>query len=74
MAITRYDLLVVREDGEKNWWTKIGAAFENKSGDGYTLLFEALPMPGKDGQCKVVMKLPSSFPDERSSYRKEDRR
>lgn len=71
--MVRFDLLVVREDGDKNWWTKIGAAFENKSGDGYTLLFEALPMPGKDGQCKVVMKLPSER-DERSSYRKEDRR
>lgn len=56
----RYDLLVVREDEKgKSWWTKIGAGFENRNGDGYQLLFEALPIPGNDGQVKVIMKQPT---------------
>lgn len=56
----RYDLLVVREDDKgKAWWTRIGTAFENRNGDGFQLLFDALPVVGKDGQCKVVMKTPN---------------
>lgn len=61
----RYDLLVVREDDQKRWWTRIGVAFENKSGDGYQLLFDALPIAGKDGQVKVIMKVPSEKDDRR---------
>ena len=57
MATQHYDLLMVREDeNKKSWWTKIGAGFENRTGDGYQLLFDALPITGKDGLVKVVMK------------------
>lgn len=56
----RYDLLTVKEDDKgKSWWTKIGAGWENKAGDGFQLIFEALPLPGKDGLTKVIMKQPS---------------
>lgn len=59
----RYDLLTVREDEQgKGWWTKIGAAWENKSGDGFQLLFEALPIPDKKGDVRVIMKVPSERP------------
>lgn len=62
----RYDLLIVREDeNKKSWWTKIGVAFENRNGDGYQLLFEALPIAGKDGQVKVIMKQPSEREESR---------
>ena len=67
MATLHYDLLMVREDeNKKSWWTKIGAGFENRNGDGYQLLFDALPIPGKDGLVKVVMK--------RATEREEQRR
>lgn len=55
----RYDLLTVREDDKgKSWWTKIGAGFENRNGDGYQLVFEALPIADKNGQVRVIMKVP----------------
>ena len=66
--MARYDLLLPREDSEdknKTWWTKIGAAWPNKSGDGFQLIFEALPIPGKDGVVKVVMKQPTEREDRR---------
>lgn len=62
----RYDLLLPREDKDnKTWWTKIGVAWENQKGDGYQLIFEALPIPGKDGQVKVIMKQPTEREERR---------
>lgn len=59
----RYDLLIVREDQNgKSWWTKIGAGFENRSGDGFSLVFEALPIPDKKGEVRVVMKVAAERP------------
>ena len=60
----RYDLLVVRQDKDgKSWWTKIGAAFENRNSDGFSLTFEALPIPNKDGEVRVIMKQPTDRED-----------
>ena len=58
---TRYDLIVGREYGTegKVAWTKIGAAFPAKSG-GFSLTFDALPLPGKDGACRVLMREPQA--------------
>lgn len=52
----RYDLLTAREKDGKSYFTKIGVMFPNRSGDGFTAFFEALPLPGPDG-CKVIVKL-----------------
>lgn len=57
---TRYDLIVGRENGERTYWTKIGAAFPAKNGGGFSLTFDALPIPGKDGQCRVLMREPQA--------------
>jgi hypothetical protein len=51
----RYDLLTAREKDGKSYFTKIGVMFPNRSGDGFTCFFEALPIPGPDG-CKVIVK------------------
>jgi hypothetical protein len=51
----RYDLLVAREKDGRSYFTKIGVMFPNRSGDGFTCFFEALPLPGPDG-CKVIAK------------------
>lgn len=57
--MTRLDALTVRKDKNgKSWFTKIGTAFENKSGDGYTLVLEALPLQDSEGQCRVILKAP----------------
>ena len=59
----RYDALVAREykaaDGStKTAFTRIGAAFPSKSGDGITVMLDALPLPGTDGQAKIILSVP----------------
>lgn len=49
----RFDIIVGRDGGEKTYWTKIGSAFERDSG-GYSLVFDALPIPGEKG-CRALM-------------------
>ena len=53
----RLDALSVRESGERSYFTKIGAAFENKDGKGWTVLLDAMPAPN-DGQFKIMLREP----------------
>lgn len=54
----RLEALSVREDKNgKAWFTKIGAAFPNKDGKGYTLMLDAMPAP-TDGQFKIMLRTP----------------
>lgn len=55
----RLDALSVREgkDGGKSFFTKIGAAFPNKDGKGYTVLLDCVPAPS-DGQFKIMLREP----------------
>lgn len=54
----RLDALSVREDNNgKAWFTKIGAAFPNKDGKGYTLMLDAVPA-STDGQYKIMLREP----------------
>lgn len=60
---THYELLVVREDRDgKKRWTKIGAMFPQREGDGFVCTFDALPMPGPDG-CRVIARPPRDQAD-----------
>tara|TARA_B100000700_G_scaffold61416_1_gene67296 strand:+ start:412 stop:783 length:372 start_codon:yes stop_codon:yes gene_type:complete len=59
----RYDLMVPRSGNDgKTYWTKVGVAFANKSGNGFNLSFEALPLPSKndrgDYETRVIMMEP----------------
>jgi len=36
----------------------IGAAFSHQSGDGFNVILQALPLPGSDGTCKIVLRPP----------------
>jgi len=36
-----------RDKGQKDIWTRIGAAFTHKKGDGLTIELDALPVDGK---------------------------
>ena len=58
MSAQRYDLIVGRESNDKTYWTKIGSAWPAKNGGGFSLTFDALPLPGKDGQARVLMREP----------------
>jgi hypothetical protein len=53
----RLDALAVRESNGKSYFTKIGAAFPNKDGKGYTILLDAIPAP-VDGQFKIMLREP----------------
>lgn len=70
---TRYDLLTAREVGDKTYWTRVGVAFENRDGNGFSLSFEAMPIPSldRDGklQVRVLMKVPRDREDDRGESR-----
>jgi len=55
--MSRLDALAVRESNGKSYFTKIGAAFPNKSGDGYSVLLDAVPA-SVDGQYKILLRTP----------------
>jgi hypothetical protein len=52
----------VSEGGERDYWTRIGCAFENKDSEGYTLLLDALPVHGK-----IVLRAPREADDRREA-------
>jgi hypothetical protein len=53
----RLDALTVRESNGKSYFTKIGAAFQNKDGKGFTVLLDAVPASA-DGQYKIMLREP----------------
>jgi hypothetical protein len=54
-----------RGDDKDDWWTPIGAAFPHQNGEGFNIVLQALPMPGPDGQCKIVLRPPKDDDDRR---------
>ena len=38
---------VAKREGDKDFWTDIGAAFAHRDGDGYSIVLNALPMDGR---------------------------
>lgn len=55
--MNRYDALTVRESNGKSYFTKIGAAFPNKDGKGFTVLLDAVPA-SNEGQYKIMLREP----------------
>ena len=49
---------VIKREGQDDFWLPIGAAFPHQSGDGYNIILQALPIPDRDGQCKLVLRPP----------------
>lgn len=62
----RYDALTVRESNGKSYFTKLGAMFPNKSGDGFTLVLDAVPA-SVDGQYRLILKVPQPRDDRERS-------
>jgi hypothetical protein len=56
--------VVKRGEGQDDFWLAIGAAFPHQSGDGFNVVLQALPIPGADGQCKVVLRPPKADDDQ----------
>ena len=53
----RLDALSVRESKGKSYFTKIGAAFPNRDGKGWSILLDAMPAP-VEGQFKIMLREP----------------
>lgn len=68
--MTRLDALTVRESNDKSYFTKIGAAFPNKDGKGWTVLLDAMPA-SNDGQFKIMLREPLPKDDRERSARND---
>ena len=56
--VERFELKQARTDANgKTWWTKIGVMFPFKSGKGFNLIFEALPVPGLNDQGQIEVRV-----------------
>jgi hypothetical protein len=61
--MSRLDIMQPRNGSDgKTYWTKLGSAWPAKTGNGYSLTFEALPMQSlnENGQleCRVLLREP----------------
>ena len=57
----RYDAVTSRKDREgKTRYTKIGAAFPSKNGQGFNIVLDALPMPNAEGQAWISLFVPKA--------------
>jgi hypothetical protein len=45
------------KDG-KTFWTRVGTMFESKDGTGFNLVFDALPLPDKEGRVSLIARPP----------------
>ncbi len=48
-----HSIYVIQGDDEKEYWTKIGAAWQHKDKQGFSLVFDAYPA----GQGRVAIRL-----------------
>ena len=55
---------VIKRENQDDFWMQIGAAFAHQSGDGYNIVLQALPLPGPDGQVKIVLRPPKTGDEE----------
>ena len=56
--VERYELKQARTDANgKTWWTKIGVMFPFKSGKGFNMIFEALPVPSLNDQGQIEVRV-----------------
>jgi hypothetical protein len=62
MSNGRLDALAVRESNGKSYFTKIGAAFPSRNGNGYSILLDAIPA-SVDGQFKILLMEPKARDD-----------
>jgi len=64
---------VIKREGQDDFWLAIGAAFPHQSGDGMNLILQALPLPGADGTCKIVLRPPRDDQQQEDQPAERDR-
>ena len=42
----------------KTHWVRVGTMFESKDGTGFNLVFDALPLPDKEGGVRLIARPP----------------
>jgi hypothetical protein len=67
---------VVKREGQDDFWLPIGAAFAHQSGDGFYVVLQALPIPDRGCQCKIVLRPPKDEQQDKNhkSENERDRR
>ena len=76
----RLDALLARKyttrDGdEKTAFTKVGAAFPTRTGDGYSVVLDAMPAPDREtGQYRILLMPPMERDDNRNRPDRDDPR
>lgn len=60
---------VIEREGRDAFWQPLGAAFENSDGS-FNVILQAIPLPGADGVCKIVLRRPK---EDQSEDRSQDR-
>lgn len=50
-----FALYAVRGDGEEANWSRIGAAWDHKDGEGFSITLDAIPLSGR-----IVMRRPKA--------------
>jgi hypothetical protein len=60
---------VIEREGRDAFWQPLGAAFENADGS-FNVILQALPLPGVDGVCKIVLRPPRD--DQRQEQDRRD--
>lgn len=68
----RLDALCVRESNDKSYFTRIGVAFPNKDGKGWTVLLDAVPA-SSEGQYKIMLREPLPKDENRSGGQQQNR-
>jgi len=58
----------VAERGDKGFWTRIGAAWDHKDGEGYTLQLDLVPT----GEGRIVLRPPRDENEEEQTDQSED--
>jgi hypothetical protein len=55
----------IKREGQDDFWLPIGAAFRHgqQAGDGLNVVLQALPLPGPDWVCKIVLRPPKDDGD-----------
>jgi len=63
----RYDAVIVRTDKDgKKRYTKIGAMFPSRNGEGFNCVLDVLPMPNAEGQAWISFFVPKEKDGEQS--------
>src|SRR5262245_26662473 len=65
--VDRMDVMVTMSSstpGGKDFWYKIGTAFPQRNGTGWSIELAALPIPA-DGRCRLLLMPPREGPSQR---------